>query len=82
MSYQVNPAQLVQMIKSGHNPQQLLMSILEKQAESNPMGANLLNLAKNNKTAEIEQIARNIAQQRGINYDVEFNAFKKSMGIK
>ena len=82
MTYQVNPIQLIQMIKSGQNPQQLLMSILEKQAANNPFGANLLALAKNGKTAEIEQIARNIAQQRGINYDTEFNAFKQSLGIK
>jgi hypothetical protein len=27
-----------------------------------PLGSNLLNLAKNNKTAEIEQIARNLCQ--------------------
>ena len=27
--YQVNPAQLIQMIKQGQNPQQLLMNILE-----------------------------------------------------
>lgn len=29
MSYPVNPIMLIQMIKSGQNPQQLLMSILE-----------------------------------------------------
>ena len=82
MSLQVNPAQLIQMIKNGQNPQQLLMNILEGQAANSPMGANLLNLAKNNKTAEIEQIARNIAQTRGIDFDQEFNAFKRTMGIK
>ena len=45
------------------------------------MGANLLNLAKGNKTAEIEQIARNIAQSRGIDFEKEFNAFKQALGI-
>ena len=81
MALQVNPAQLIQMIKNGKNPQQLLLSILEQSAESNPIGANLLNLAKGNKTAEIEQIARNIAESRGIDFDKEFIAFRKTLGL-
>ena len=80
MSFQVNPAQIIQMIKNGQNPQQLMLKILEGQANI-PMGANLLNLAKGNKTAEIEQIARNIAQSRGIDFEKEFNAFKQTLGI-
>ena len=82
MGFQVNPNQLIQMIKNGKNPQQLIMSILEGQASNNPMGANLLNLAKGNRTAEIEKIARNIAQQRGIDFDKEFDAFKQMLGVK
>ena len=82
MSFQVNPNQLIQMIKNGKNPQQLIISILEAQSSNNPMSMNLLNLAKGNKTAEIEKIARNIAQQRGIDFDTEFNAFKQMLGIK
>ena len=29
MSFQVNPAQIIQMIKNGQNPQQLMLKILE-----------------------------------------------------
>lgn len=82
MSYQVNPMQLVQMIKNGANPQQLMMNILESQMANTPMGQNLLTLAKGNQTQGIEQIARNICQQRGMDYDTEFNAFKNTLGIK
>ena len=49
--------------------------------QNTPMGANLLQLAKQNKTAEIERIARNLAQQKGLDYDTEFNAFKKNLGL-
>ena len=77
---QVNPMQLIQQIKNGQNPQQLMLSILENQMQDTPMGANLLNLARNNQTAEIEKIARNIVSQRGLDYDKEFNAFKKFIG--
>ena len=60
-----------------------MMNILETQMQDTPLGANLLNLARNNNTAGIEQIARNLAAQKGIDFDTEFNAFKqKYFGIK
>ena len=77
-----NPYQFIQMIKGGQNPQQLVMQLLENQMSNTPMGQNLLSLAKQNKSNEIETIVRNIAQQRGIDFDKEFGAFKQMLGIK
>ena len=79
-NYFVNPNQLIQMIKGGQNPQQLLMSILEGQMAGTPMGQNLLQLVKNNQPQGIEQIARNICQERGIDFDKEFSAFRQMLG--
>ena len=76
----MNPMQLIQMIKQGQNPQQLMMSFLQSQA-SNPFNANLLNLAKNGQTAEIEKIARNMCKERGVDFDQEFSNFRKTMGL-
>ena len=78
----VDPMQLIQMIKGGQNPQQLVMNILEQQMQNTPMGVNLLSLAKQNRSADIEQIARNLCQQSGRDFDKEFNAFKQMLGIK
>lgn len=78
---QVNPMQLIQMIKSGKNPQQLMLSILEQRSQNNPMYQNLMMLAKNNRTSDIEQIARNLAKERGIDFDKEFNAFRRQFGL-
>lgn len=80
MNYPVNPMQLIQMIKQGQNPQQLMLSILQGQANT-PMGANLLKLAQNGQTAEIEKIARNVCKERGVDFDQEFNTFRRMMGI-
>ena len=77
--YPVDPMQLIQMIKQGQNPEQLLQSILEGQAGSNPMSANLLSLAKNKDAKALEQIARNIFAQRGLDFDTEFNALKQML---
>ena len=71
--YQVNPMQLIQQIKQGKNPQQLMMGILESQAMQSPVYANLLQMAKNGRTAEIEAFARNVAKEKGIDFDKEFS---------
>ena len=48
---------------------------------NNPVAANLSQLAKAGKTQDIEQIARNRAKEKGIDYDVEFNNFKNTLGL-
>ena len=77
MTYPVNPMQLIMQIRQGKNPQQLLMGILEANAQSNPVYANLLTMAKEGRTADIEAFARNLARENGIDFDKEFASFKK-----
>ena len=81
MGYNVNPQMLIQAIKSGQNPQQLMLNILQNNMSSSPFGANLFSLAQQGNTKEIEKIARNIAQQRGIDFDKEFSNFVKNLGL-
>ena len=79
--YPVDPNVLIQMIKQGKNPQQLMLSVLQGQAYNNPLGKNLLNLAQQGRTDELEKVVRNIyAQQGGADFDQEFEAFKRSLG--
>lgn len=78
--YNVDPRRLIQMIRQGQNPQQLMLSVLEGQAGS-PMGRNLLNLARNGQTVEIEKIARNLCKERGMDFDQEFMKFRQMFGI-
>ena len=79
--YNVNPIQLIQMIKSGKNPQQLLMGILQNQAQQNPMYRDFLYLIQNNRANEIEPIVRANFQKNGLDFDKEFNSFKKTLGL-
>ena len=80
--YPVDPNVLLRMIKQGKNPQQLMLSVLQNQANT-PLGNNLLNLARNGQTREIEQIARNLYQQQGgKNFDQDFLAFKQRLGYQ
>ena len=73
----IDPMQLIQLIKGGSNPQQLVMGILQQ--NNNPIVQNAANLAQNGDTVGLQQIARNLAQQRGLNFDEEFNKFKNSL---
>ena len=79
--YPVDPKMLIQMIRQGNHPQPLMLSILQGQAYNNPLGKNLLNLAQQGKTADIEKIVRNLyTQQGGQNFDQDFEAFKRALG--
>ena len=78
---QVSPANLIAMIKQGQNPQQLMMSVLENQMQGTPLGDNLLTLAKNNQTGDIEKIVRNLFQQKGLNYDQALSNLKNVLGL-
>jgi hypothetical protein len=73
----INGFQLIQMIKGGNNPQQLVMSVLQQRAQENPMYANLLQLAQGGDQKGLEQIARNLAKERGMDFDKEFANFKQ-----
>ena len=79
--YNVDPMQLIMMIKGSQNPQQLMMGILENQMGNNPMGQNLLNMARNGQTNQIEQFARNLYSSRGLDFDKEFKAFRQQFGL-
>ena len=76
----ISPMDIIQMIRSGRNPEQIMLSLLEDGvAQSNPVAANLVQLAKQNRTADIEKIARNLCSERGIDFDKEFNSFKSNL---
>ena len=59
----VNPMQLIQMIKGGKNPQQLILNILQQQGQ-------------NNNTSGLQMLARNLAAQRGLDFDKELANLK------
>lgn len=78
----LNPMQIMQLIQSSNNPQQLVMQLLEQQAQNNPMAANVLEMAKQNKVPDIEQVVKNIMQTKGLDYNKEVVAFKNLFGLK
>ena len=80
--YPVDPNVLINLIKQGQNPQKLMLAILQGQADT-PLGKNLLDLAQNGRTQELEKVVRNLyTQQGGRDFDQDFQAFKRALGYK
>ena len=77
----MTPIQIVQMIKNGGNPQQIVLNMLEQSATGNPIVQNLMALAKDNNKQGIENFARNLMKEKGLDFDTEFNAFRKNLGL-
>lgn len=75
----VNPMQLLQMMKNGMNPQQLVMSFLQQQPSNNPIIQNAVNLAQGGNSSALQMVARNLASQKGINFDQAFSDFQNNL---
>ena len=49
----------------------------QNMANGNPIAGNLIQMINSNDSRGIEQVARNIAKEKGIDFDKEFNSFKQ-----
>lgn len=67
------------LMQSGGNPEQLMMQYLQQ--TKNPIGENLLGLVKQGNTNQIENFARNLCKERGIDFEKEFKSFRQQMRI-
>lgn len=70
----MNPMEFMKGIK---NPQQFVMNMLKQ--NQNPMAIQLMQMVKNGNTNQIEQFARNICKERGMDFDKSFSEFMKQI---
>ena len=70
----MNPMQFLKGIK---NPQQFVMNMLGQ--NQNPMATQLMKMVKTGNTNQIEQFARNICKERGMDFDKQFAEFMKQI---
>ena len=79
-----NPQDMFKLISSFKNqdPSALVSNMVNEAAsQGNPIMQNLANLIKEGKTDEIEKVVRNIAKERGMDYDKEFKAFRDTFKL-
>ena len=70
----MNPMEFMKGIK---NPKQFVMNMLKQ--NQNPMAMQLMQMVKNGNTNQIEQFARNVCKERGMDFDKSFAEFMKQI---
>lgn len=68
-----NPIQIIKMMMGKMSPKDMAMKMLEN--NSNPVFANLIDMANKGDTKGVENFARNIMKEKGIDYDKQFSEF-------
>ena len=68
-----NPIQIIKMMMGKMSPKDMAMKMLEN--NSNPVFANLIDMANKGDTKGVEDFARNIMKEKGIDYDKQFSEF-------
>ena len=53
--------------------------ILSRMSINNPILNNVITMAQNGDTKGVENFARNICKQKGLDFDTEFNKFKDTL---
>lgn len=77
-----NLMQFLSSVKSGQiNPERFAMLLLQQNMGNSPMGQNLMQLAQQGRTGDIETVVRNFMKQNGVDYDKAFSEFRQNLGI-
>ena len=77
----MNLLNIFQMAKNW-NPQQFMQSMIgNSQIMQNPIAKNTIEMAQKGDMNGIEQMARNLCKEKGINADEIYNSYKQKFGI-
>lgn len=70
----MNPLNMIKGMMGNMNPKNIVMNMLKE--NTNPIFANLIEMANKNDVKGLENFARNYMKGKGRDYDQEFNNFK------
>ena len=71
----MNPQNIIQLLTS--SPQQVINKVLG----NNPIASNLVGMINNKDQKGIEEMARNLAKERGMDADKMYNQIKSQFGM-
>ena len=72
----------LQFMKAMRNPQEFIQQMMNNsQVMRNPMAKNAIGMAQSGDTKGIEQMARNLCREKGINPDEMIKQIKSRMGM-
>lgn len=76
----MNPLNMIKGMMGNMNPKNIVMNMLKN--NTNPIFANLIEMANKGDTKGLEQFARNYMKDNGRDFDKEFNDFKSMFNRK
>lgn len=76
----MNPLNVIKGMMGNMNPKNIVMNMLKN--NTNPIFANLIEMANKGDTKGLEQFARNYMKEQGKDFDKEFNDFKSMFNGK
>ena len=76
----MNPLNMIKGMMGNINPKNMVMNMLK--GNTNPIFANLIEMANKNDVKGLENFARNYMKDKGRDYDKEFNDFKSMFNGK
>lgn len=76
----MNPMDMLKGMVGKMNPKSIAMNMLKN--NTNPIFANLIEMANKGDTKGLEQFARNYMKEQGKDFDKEFNDFKSMFNGK
>lgn len=69
----MNPLNMIKGMMGISNPKDMVMNMLKN--NSNPICSNLLQMMEKGDAKGIEQFAKNVCKEKGIDFDKQFNEF-------
>lgn len=76
----MNPLNMIKGMMGNINPKNMVMNMLK--GNTNPIFANLIEMANKNDVKGLENFARNYMKEQGKDFDKEFNDFKSMFNKK
>ena len=76
----MNPLNMIKGMMGNMNPKNIVMNMLK--GNTNPIFANLIEMANKNDVKGLENFARNYMKEQGKDFDKEFNDFKSMFNGK
>ena len=79
----MNPLMMIsQMMKNGGNPQQIFQQMIgNNPAMNNPIMKNAFEMAQKGDSKGVEEIARNLCKEQGINPDEAIEKVRQQLGM-
>lgn len=79
----MNPLMMIsQMMKNGGNPQQIFQQMIgNNPAMNNPIMKNAFEMAQKGDSKGVEEIARNLCKEKGINPDEAIEKVRQKLGM-